>query len=219
MDALARSGMLFRNAFVAYPVCSSSKACIYTGLHNHRTGLLNNTVNFHQPAAELTPAQRRFPLYVRNRIAAGHPDADRAAARQRLLPGRHAQAARRPGREVPLRRVPAEPDGRGDEGLPRSRDGRGQSVVPALQHPRHASAVSGQRQGADPRAAGRGEAAGVSARHAGRAEGLGGIPRRHRARRRAGGPGAGGAARVRASRTAPSSSSWAITAPPSSTAR
>jgi N-sulfoglucosamine sulfohydrolase len=30
MDALARSGVFFRNAFVAYPVCSPSKACIYT---------------------------------------------------------------------------------------------------------------------------------------------------------------------------------------------
>lgn len=73
MDALARSGMLFRNAFVAYPVCSSSKACIYTSLHNHRSGLLNNTVNYHLPAAKLTPAQRKHPLYVRNRIAAGIP--------------------------------------------------------------------------------------------------------------------------------------------------
>ena len=35
MDALAQSGVFFRNAFVAYPVCSASKACIYTGLHNH----------------------------------------------------------------------------------------------------------------------------------------------------------------------------------------
>jgi len=73
MDALARAGVLFRNAFVAYPVCSSSKACIYTALHNHRSGILNNTVNYHKPAAELTPAQRRFPLYVRNRIAADIP--------------------------------------------------------------------------------------------------------------------------------------------------
>ena len=59
MDALARSGMLFRNAFVAYPVCSASKACIYTGLHNHRNGILNNTVNYHKPAAKLTPANAR----------------------------------------------------------------------------------------------------------------------------------------------------------------
>ncbi len=73
MDALARSGALFRNAFVAYPVCSASKACIYAALHNHRSGILNNTVNYHKPAAELTPAQRRFPLYVRNRIAADIP--------------------------------------------------------------------------------------------------------------------------------------------------
>lgn len=73
MDGLARSGVLFRNAFVAYPVCSASKACIYTALHNHRNGILNNTVNYHKPARELTPAQRRFPLYMRNRIAADIP--------------------------------------------------------------------------------------------------------------------------------------------------
>lgn len=73
MDALASSGMLFRNAFVAYPICSSSKACIYTGLHNHTNGILNNTVNYHTTAAKLTPAQRKFPLYVHNRIAAEIP--------------------------------------------------------------------------------------------------------------------------------------------------
>ncbi|MBM3860032.1 MAG: sulfatase [Verrucomicrobia bacterium] len=73
MDALARSGALFRNAFVAYPVCSASKAAIYTSLHNHTNGLLNNTVNYHKPAAALTPAERKFPLYVRNRIRSEWP--------------------------------------------------------------------------------------------------------------------------------------------------
>ncbi len=73
IDALARSGTLFRHALVAYPVCSASKACIYTGLHNHRNGILNNTVNYHKPARELTPAEQRFPLYVRNRIAPDIP--------------------------------------------------------------------------------------------------------------------------------------------------
>ncbi len=44
MGALAASGRLFRNAFVACTVCSVSKAAIYTGLHSHRNGILNNTV-------------------------------------------------------------------------------------------------------------------------------------------------------------------------------
>jgi len=73
MDALADAGTLFRNAFVAYPVCSASKACIYTALHNHRSGILNNTINYHVTASKLTPAQRKHPMYLRNRIAADIP--------------------------------------------------------------------------------------------------------------------------------------------------
>ena len=68
MDSLAQRGVYFSNAFVAYPVCSPSKAAIYTSLHNHTNGLLNNTPNFHKPASELTPAERSNPLYVSNRI-------------------------------------------------------------------------------------------------------------------------------------------------------
>lgn len=71
MDALARSGVRFRQAFVAYPVCSPSKAAIYTGLHNHTNGLLNNTPNYHKPASQLTAAEKNNALYRRNRI----PDA------------------------------------------------------------------------------------------------------------------------------------------------
>ncbi|MEY2878240.1 MAG: hypothetical protein RLZZ15_620 [Verrucomicrobiota bacterium] len=73
MDSLARSGMFFANTFVAYPVCSPSKAAIYTGLHNHTNGLLNNTPNFHKPAAQLTPAERNNALYVRNRVRENLP--------------------------------------------------------------------------------------------------------------------------------------------------
>ncbi len=58
MDSLARSGAYFENAFVAYPVCSASKAAIYTSLHNHTSGLMNNTQNYHKPAAEVTAAER-----------------------------------------------------------------------------------------------------------------------------------------------------------------
>lgn len=73
MDALAKSGVFFRNTFVAYPVCSPSKAAIYTGLPNHLNGILNNTPNFHKPADQLTPAEKATPLYLNNRIAAGIP--------------------------------------------------------------------------------------------------------------------------------------------------
>lgn len=68
MDALARSGVYFENAFVVYPVCSASKAAIYTGLHNHTNGILNNTLNLHKPAAAVTAAERNQTLYRTNRI-------------------------------------------------------------------------------------------------------------------------------------------------------
>ncbi len=68
IDRLAETGTVFRNAFVAYPVCSASKAALMTGLHNHVNGILNNTVNYHKPASELTPAETRNPLYNSNRI-------------------------------------------------------------------------------------------------------------------------------------------------------
>lgn len=68
MDALAKSGTYFSNAFVAYPVCSASKAAIYTGLHNHTNGILNNTHNFHKPAAQVTDAERNLQLARTNRI-------------------------------------------------------------------------------------------------------------------------------------------------------
>ena len=73
MDSLAKSGVYFRNAFVAYPVCSPSKAAIYTSLHNHTNGILNNTPNFHKPALELTVVEAKNPLYVRNRISQQTP--------------------------------------------------------------------------------------------------------------------------------------------------
>ena len=68
MDSLASSGVYFDNAFVAYPVCSASKASIYTGLHNHTNGILNNTENFHKPASELTAAERKSTIYSKNQI-------------------------------------------------------------------------------------------------------------------------------------------------------
>jgi N-sulfoglucosamine sulfohydrolase len=73
MDSLAHSGVYFNKAFVAYPVCSASKASLYTGLHNHTNGILNNTPNYHKPADQLTEAERNNALYRRNRIREGIP--------------------------------------------------------------------------------------------------------------------------------------------------
>lgn len=68
IDSLARSGVYFDNAFVAYPVCSASKAALYTGLHSHTNGILNNTHNFHKPASEVTLAEGSMHLAKVNRV-------------------------------------------------------------------------------------------------------------------------------------------------------
>ncbi|MCG6158107.1 sulfatase family protein [Rubinisphaera margarita] len=68
MDALATSGTYFTNAFVAYPVCSASKAALFTGLHSHTNGILNNTHNFHKPAAQVTDPERNLKLARINRV-------------------------------------------------------------------------------------------------------------------------------------------------------
>ncbi len=73
MDSLAQSGILFRRSYVAYPVCSASKAALYTSLHNHANGLLNNTMNYHKSASQLTQAERNNPLYVSNRVRSELP--------------------------------------------------------------------------------------------------------------------------------------------------
>ena len=70
MDSIAESGVYFREAFVAYPVCSSSKAAIYTGVHNHMNGIQGNTYNYFKPDVKVTPAERNRPLarrlYIRD---------------------------------------------------------------------------------------------------------------------------------------------------------
>tara|TARA_R110002049_G_scaffold27321_2_gene94203 strand:- start:390305 stop:395161 length:4857 start_codon:yes stop_codon:yes gene_type:complete len=66
IDSIAHGGVYFDNAFVAYPVCSASKAALYTGLFGHTNGILNNTHNYHKPASEVTSAERNRPLAMTN---------------------------------------------------------------------------------------------------------------------------------------------------------
>jgi N-sulfoglucosamine sulfohydrolase len=73
MDSIAESGVYFREAFVAYPVCSASKAAIYTGVHNHMNGLQGNTYNYFKPDASVTPAERNRPLARRSYIRDAYP--------------------------------------------------------------------------------------------------------------------------------------------------
>jgi N-sulfoglucosamine sulfohydrolase len=73
MDALAAGGAHFRRAYVAYPVCSASKACIMTGLHGHTNGLINNTNNHFKPAGKLSEAEKKSPPYMHTRVRTTAP--------------------------------------------------------------------------------------------------------------------------------------------------
>lgn len=68
IDRLARSGVYFDHAFVAYPVCSASKAAIYTGMYCHQNGILNNTHNVHRPASQVTQSERNMLLAKTNKV-------------------------------------------------------------------------------------------------------------------------------------------------------
>ncbi len=45
LDALARDGLLFRNAYAACPICTPARACLQTGLLPFRHGMQNNIYN------------------------------------------------------------------------------------------------------------------------------------------------------------------------------
>ncbi|BAM03957.1 sulfatase family protein [Phycisphaera mikurensis] len=68
MDRLAARGVYFERAYVNDPVCSPSKANLYTGTYAHTNGLVANTRDFFVPAEKLSPAQRFEPIYRRVRI-------------------------------------------------------------------------------------------------------------------------------------------------------
>ncbi len=48
MDALARDGVLFRNAFATTASCSASRSVIMSGLHNHKNGQYGHQHHFHK---------------------------------------------------------------------------------------------------------------------------------------------------------------------------
>ncbi|MEM1353332.1 MAG: sulfatase [Planctomycetota bacterium] len=73
MDRIASNGTYFTRAYCSYPVCSASKAALFTGQYGTTTGLVENTQNFFVPADRLTDAQRNSRVYRRIRIADRFP--------------------------------------------------------------------------------------------------------------------------------------------------
>lgn len=62
LDALATSGILFRNAWVT-PICSPTRACLYTGRYGFRTGVRDKIPANGQPLLNppLDPTETTFP--------------------------------------------------------------------------------------------------------------------------------------------------------------
>jgi N-sulfoglucosamine sulfohydrolase len=68
MDRLAKEGVYFNHAYVNYPVCSPSKASIYTGTYCHTNGMMGVTTNWHGPAHTMPEAIAEHRLTKLNRI-------------------------------------------------------------------------------------------------------------------------------------------------------
>ena len=58
IDALARSGTVFRNVFAASPTCSPSRAALYTGLYPARNGTMGNHT-------DSRPGLKSLPTYLK----------------------------------------------------------------------------------------------------------------------------------------------------------
>jgi N-sulfoglucosamine sulfohydrolase len=68
MDRIANEGVYFNQAFVNYPVCSPSKASIYTGTYCHTNGQMGVTTNWHGPADTMPKLIAEHRLTKLNRI-------------------------------------------------------------------------------------------------------------------------------------------------------
>jgi len=73
MDRIAKDGAYFNRAFVNYPVCSPSKAGIYTGLYCVKNGLRGVTTNWHGPEDTMPLGIANHRLTKLNRIRDDFP--------------------------------------------------------------------------------------------------------------------------------------------------
>ncbi|MGH7476267.1 MAG: sulfatase family protein [Longimicrobiales bacterium] len=71
LDRLARSGMLFVNAFVTNSICAPSRATVLTGQYGHLNGVMTNREVFH-PANVTFPALLREAAYETALIGKWH---------------------------------------------------------------------------------------------------------------------------------------------------
>lgn len=66
LDALAREGVLFPQAFTSFPICTPARTTIFTGLYARRHGVRHNVNMNYQPGPPALPAERKaFPETLR----------------------------------------------------------------------------------------------------------------------------------------------------------
>ena len=67
IDAIARDGMIFRNAFATTASCSASRSVVMSGLHNHRNGQFGHQHHYHKFASFHNVVSLSLPR-VMNRV-------------------------------------------------------------------------------------------------------------------------------------------------------
>ena len=75
MDALARTGVVFEQAFCTTPQCSASRASLYTGLYPHKTSVLGNIGSGTHLGTEQAPLPPKFETIGSRLRAAGYKTA------------------------------------------------------------------------------------------------------------------------------------------------
>jgi N-sulfoglucosamine sulfohydrolase len=66
IDALAKDGTLFREAFATTASCSASRSVVLSGLHNHKNGQYGHTHHFHKFASFHDVASLALPRVLAN---------------------------------------------------------------------------------------------------------------------------------------------------------
>ncbi|RCS54919.1 heparan N-sulfatase [Bremerella cremea] len=66
IDAIAKDGTLFRNAFATTASCSASRSVVLTGLHNHMNGQYGHTHHFHKFSSYHDVVSLALPLLLEN---------------------------------------------------------------------------------------------------------------------------------------------------------
>ncbi|MFT5498813.1 MAG: N-sulfoglucosamine sulfohydrolase [Kiritimatiellia bacterium] len=66
IDALAKDGTVFRNAFATTASCSASRSVVMSGLHNHKNGQYGHTHHFHKFSSYHDVVSLALPRVMRN---------------------------------------------------------------------------------------------------------------------------------------------------------